>query len=230
MRRKTPTGQGVSGVSTLKIWQLYTLSIAEGAVVTVQLTVLATVVALIIGLLGAAGRLYGPRWLHRIISGYVEVVRGTPEILQIFIIYFGLEQYGIRLPAFLAGVTWLALFGGAYATEVLRAGLESVDRGQREAATALGLSRWSALRRVILPQAVGVMLPALTNFLILQIKASSMAFTIGVADIMYQAQVGALSTFRTRDVYLIAALAYFLLCFPLSRAVHGLERRVQRYR
>lgn len=195
-----------------------------------RLTLLGTLLALAIGLLAAPGRLRPRTWLGRAVSAYVEVIRGTPQILQLFVIFFGLSQFRLNLSPGAAAVVWLALFGGAYGAEVFRAGLASVERGQHEAAAALGLTPWQAMRRVVIPQAVAVIIPTLITFLVLQLKAASLLFTIGVAGIMYEARLGVNTTNRPGVLYAMAALAFVLLNLPLARLGTYLERRVAAYR
>jgi His/Glu/Gln/Arg/opine family amino acid ABC transporter permease subunit len=199
--------------------------IARGIVVTAELTVLSLCGSLALGLLGALAKGSGRRWLAIIATGYVEVLRGTPALLQIFVIYFGLASYGVRLEPLPAAAITLSVLGGAYVTEVIRAGIEAVDRGQVEAAASLGMSRAAIMRRIILPQAAVMMLPPFTNYLISLIKDTSLALTISVPEIMYRAYDVASQTFRSMDVYVIAGIIYLAICFPLSRLARRLERR-----
>ncbi len=216
--------------SAVQVVQLYSGSLARGAVVTVEVTAAATAVALGIGVIGAAARLAPLRPLVALATAYVETVRGTPQILQLFVIYFGLTQFHIILHPMQAAFIWLALYGGAYAVEIFRAGIAGVAGGQREAARALGLSAGSTFRRVVLPQAVAVVLPALTSFLVLQLKASSLIYTIGVPDIMYRMRLGVNTIAQPLVLYGMAAVAYILLNWPLTRLGAMLERRVALYR
>lgn len=211
-------------------WQVITTfspSLAQGLLVTIEMTVIGTAAALVIGILGAVARLFGNAWLRGIASTYVEIIRGTPQILQLFIIFFGLMQFGINLSPFISVALWLALYGGAYATELFRAGIMSVDSRQREAATAIGLNPSTTLRKIILPQAVAVIIPALISFLVLQLKASSLAFTIGAMDIMSQAKTSATS--HSVPLYLMVAVGYLILNIPLGRLGVLLERRTRLY-
>ena len=217
-------------MTPLHIAALYTGSIARGAGVTVRLTVVGTAIGLGIGVFGAAARLRDRGVANAVATAYVELIRGTPQILQLFIIFFGLSQFRINLSPGGAALLWLSLYGGGYGTEVLRAGLQSVEHGQHEAAAALGLSPARTMLRVILPQAVAVVLPALTNFLVLQLKAASLLFTIGVAGIMYEAQLGVNTTTHPGVLFGMAALAFIIINVPLSRLGMYLERRVAAYR
>lgn len=209
---------------------LYSGAILQGAVVTIELTVIATVLSLVIGVLCALGRLYGGRLIDRAVIGYVELVRGLPQILQLFIIFFGLTQFGIDLSPFEAALIWLVIYGGAYATEIFRAGIGGVPEGQREAAAALGMSSSATLRKIVLPQAVVLMLPPLTSFLVLQLKNTTLVYLVGVTDIMYEARQGADATEQPGTLYLMAAFAYVVMNGALARLGGFLERRAAAYR
>lgn len=201
----------------------------QGAVVTIELTVAGTVLSLALGIILATIRLYGPGWLKTLIMGYVEIIRGLPPILQLFIIYFGLTQFGVDLDPFTAAIIWLVLYGTGYAVEIFRAGIEGVHFGQTEAAVALGMTRFTMMRRIILPQAAVKMLPPLTSFLILQLKNTTLVFFVGVADIMYQANLGADATSNPGILYPLAALFYLAMNIPLGRFGSYLERRAAAY-
>jgi His/Glu/Gln/Arg/opine family amino acid ABC transporter permease subunit len=217
-------------MSFLEIWQHWTIPLARGAVITIQLASIGLVASLIMGLPIAAFRLapFAPaRFAAR---AYVDVVRGTPELLLLFLIFFGLAEVGIRLSAFVSTGIWLALVGSASVAEIYRAGIAAVDPGQVEAARALGLRTPSVYRRVVLPQALVIVLPSLVNVLILIVKGTALAFTIGVVELMGQASLGAGATYQTLPLYLEAALFYFVICYPLSLGVRRLERVAARYR
>jgi His/Glu/Gln/Arg/opine family amino acid ABC transporter permease subunit len=199
--------------------------VARGIVVTVELTLLSLAGSLALGLLGALAKGSKRRWMAVIAVAYVEVLRGTPALLQIFVIYFGLASYGVRLEPLPAAAITLSILGGAYVTEIIRAGIEAVDRGQVEAAESLGMSRAAIMRRIVLPQAAVMMMPPFTNYLISLIKDTSLALTISVPEIMYRSYDVASQTFRSMDIYAIAGVIYFAICFPLSRLARRLERR-----
>jgi His/Glu/Gln/Arg/opine family amino acid ABC transporter permease subunit len=155
---------------------------------------------------------------------YVEIIRDTPALLQLFIIYFGLAGYGIKLDPLSASILTLGIIGGAYLSEVFRAGIQSVERGQIEAALSIGMRDHQVMRRVILPQAFLLILPPFGNFLIALIKDTSLVLTISVPEIMYQSYNVASQTYRSMEVYALAAIIYFGLCFPLSRFAKWLEK------
>jgi His/Glu/Gln/Arg/opine family amino acid ABC transporter permease subunit len=204
---------------------LYTGAMLDGAVITVELTAGATVVSLIAGAGGAVGRLYGPRALRAFIFGYVETIRGLPAILQLFILYFGLTQFGINLPAYWAAFIWLCLYGTGYGVEIFRAGLQGIPQGQHEATAALGLTRFEAMRRVIIPQAWVAMLPALTNFVVLELKNTTLVYFIGVQDIMFHARLGVSNSGQPLAIYGVAAAIYIVLNGTISRVGGLLEKR-----
>ena len=199
--------------------------IVRGAVVTLELTVLALLLGLALGLIAAVAKNSGRQPFAFIANCYVEIVRGTPALLQIFVIYFGLASYGLRLEPFAAAVLTLGLIGGAYITDIIRAGIEAVDQGQVEAATGLGMSSPAIMRRIILPQAMRLMLPPFTNFLVSLIKDTSLALTISVPELMYRSYDVASQTFRSLEVYAVAGAIYLAICFPLSRLAKMLEKR-----
>ena len=199
--------------------------VARGAIVTIELTVLALALGAVLGLLGALAKQSGRQPFVFIANVYVEVIRGTPALLQIFVMYFGLATYGLRLDPLSAAALTLGIIGGAYITEIIRAGIEAVDRGQVEAATSLGMAPSAIMRRIVLPQAVVLMVPPFTNFLIAMIKDTSLALTISVPEIMYRSYDVASQTFRSMEIYAVAGVIYLAMCYPLSRLARRLERR-----
>jgi polar amino acid transport system permease protein len=202
--------------------------LASGAVMTVAVSIAAMAIALAIGLVIALLRLSRSKALNVVASAYVEVIRGTPLLVQLFIIYYGLPQYGIRLSAFAAGVLGLGLNYGAYIAEVYRAGILSVDRGQWEAGGSIGLSRVDLMRYIILPQAIRVVLPPIGNYFISMLKDSALVSTISVVELLRAAQLRVAITFRAMDIYLIVAVIYFVLSYPCSILIRHLESRFGR--
>jgi polar amino acid transport system permease protein len=202
----------------------------EGALSTIKLTILAMALALTIGLVVALLRLSRSRSLRLLAGASVELIRGTPLLVQLFIIYYGLPQYGIRLDAFTAGVLGLSINYGAYLAEVYRAGILSIDRGQWEAGESIGLSRYALMRYIILPQAIRIVLPPIGNYFISMLKDSALVATISVIELMRAAQLRVAVTFRAMDIYLLVALLYFVMSYPVSLFVRYLERRYPRER
>ncbi len=200
----------------------------QGALLTVEVSLLAIALATVLGVAGAAAKMSGARPLQALGSAYVEVFRNTPLLVQIFFLFFGLPRVGIRLSGFHSGLLALALYTGAYNTEVFRAGLEAVPRGLREAASALGLSPWQRFRFVVLPTAVRISLPALGNNFISLVKNSSLVSTIGMVELTFMARDLETWTFRSFDVYGLATLIYLGLVLLLSWLLRGLEARMWR--
>ncbi len=203
-------------------------ALLRGAGLTVIVSGAAMVLALGLGLaLAALSQVPGP-WAGRLVRLYVEAFRNTPLLIQIFIVYFGLPQLGLRLSPFLSGLSALALYTAAYNAEILRAGLEAVPRGQHEAARSLGLSPLQALRHVIVPQAVRIALPALGNNLVSLVKNSSLVSTIGMVELMFVANDISFNNFRTFEIYGATAVLYVLLVLGLTRALRVTEGRLLR--
>ena len=197
----------------------------SGALVTAQITAGSFALAMVFGLIGALAKASGRKAISFLASAYVEVIRGTPALLQIFVVYYGLASYGLSLSPIVAAVLTFGVIGGAYVTEIIRAGIEAVDRGQIEAATSLGMAPRTILQRIILPQAAFLMLPPFTNFLISLVKDTSLALVVTVPELMYRTYDVASQTFRSMEIYAVAGAIYFAICFPLSRFAKYLERK-----
>jgi His/Glu/Gln/Arg/opine family amino acid ABC transporter permease subunit len=196
-----------------------------GAITTVEITVASFLVAVVIGLSFALIKLSRLKAAHWLIDIYVEIFRGTPVLAQLFIIYFGLAYLGIKVNAFPAAIIGLGLNGGAILTEVFRAGLAAIHHGQREAALSVGMTPWTTMRYIILPQTWRITLPPLGNYAIALLKDTAVVSAIAAPEIMFYARNLVTSTFQTTLIYILAALIYFCLSFPLARLVDRLERR-----
>ena len=196
----------------------------EGAGLTVLISSVAMVLALLLGLaLAALSQAPGPV-PRRLVAAYVEVFRNTPLLIQIFIVYFGLPQLGVKLSPFLSGLAALVLYAAAYNTEIFRAGLEAVPHGQFEAARSAGLGELQILRYVIVPQAVRISFPALGNNLVSLVKNSSLVSTIGMVELMFVANDISFNNFRTFEIYGATALLYVVIVLGLTRALRRAER------
>jgi polar amino acid transport system substrate-binding protein len=203
-----------------------TLLAAAG--MTVVLSVLSFPLAVALGILIAVGRLYAPRPVRLALHGYVEVLRGTPLMLQLFVIFYVLPSFGVRLDALTAGVLGLAINYSAYEAEIYRAGILAVPTGQMEAGLALGMSRGLCLRRVVVPQAVRIVLPAVTNDFIALFKDTSVCSVITVVELTKRYNIAAMT--RPADVLPLAVLAgalYLAMSYPLSLLSAHLERRLR---
>ena len=159
---------------------------------------------------------------------YIEIIRGTPMILQIFIVYAGAEPFfGMDLSALQAAFVAIALNSAAYVSEIVRAGIDAVDKGQMEAARSLGMKKSTAMMLIVVPQAVRNILPAIGNEFVAVIKESSMASVVGVGELMYAAKIVQGSTYRSLEPLIVAAGFYFILTFTLGRVISLIERRMK---
>jgi len=199
-----------------------------GLVVTVEATLVGFILAVVLGLFLALGRRSENPWISQPIGAIVEFIRSTPLLVQLFFFFFVLPRYGIRLPAFLVGTVALGLHYGTYTSEVYRAGIDAVDRGQWEAATALNFSPLRVWTGIILPQAIPPMYPALGNYLIGMFKESAQLLAITVTELMLTARVIGTETFRFLEPITMAGLLYFLISYPSALLVQRLEARYAR--
>lgn len=214
-------------VSTLKAWPMYLPLLLRGAVTTVELSVLSMALAIVVGMVIVLTRLYaGPpfSWLAK---AYVEVIRGTPLLIQLFLIYYGLPQIGIKLHAFWAAILGLGLNYAASESENYRAGIQSIPRGQTEAALALGMGRWKTLRHIVLPQAARVVIPPVTNDFIAMFKDSSIVSVITMVELTKVYGMLANSTYDYIGLGLMTAGIYFGLSYPASILAQRLENKLR---
>jgi polar amino acid transport system permease protein len=202
-------------------------SLAKGAALTVEVTVLSALVAFAASFLAGFGRLSRRKSVRALTAVYVEVFRGTSLLVQLFWLYYALPLLGVELPPLAAGVIALGLNHGAYGSEVVRSAVLAVPRGQTEAAIALNMTPWQRMRRVILPQAFVMMIPSFGNLLIELLKGTSLISLITLADLTFQGMV--LRTFdasRTFEIFALVLVVYFALAYPLTLGMRGLERRL----
>jgi polar amino acid transport system permease protein len=202
--------------------------ILRGALVTVEVTAAALVLGCVLGLRVGIGRLNPRRrFIYSICTAYVTFIRGTPLLVQLFLLFFGLPQFDILLPAFVCGVLGLGVYSGAYVSEVVRGAIQSVDRGQMEAARSIGMSSAQAMRAIILPQAIVRMIPPLGNEFIALIKNSALVSLLTIHDLMHEGQKIISVSYRSLEVYLAIALVYLLLTSAASYLLHRLERNIR---
>ncbi|ANQ53492.1 glutamine ABC transporter permease [Thermosipho sp. 1070] len=198
-----------------------------GAWDTLKLTFFSVLIGLILGTFIGMGRLSKLKVINIPSTVYVEFLRGTPLLVQISIVYFGLPQLGIQLEAYPAAIVALGLNSGAYIAEIVRAGIQSIPKGQYEAARSLGMSHFQTMRYIILPQAFKNILPALGNEFITLTKDSSLASIIGVTELMRRGQFVITRTFQTFSIYFGIAIIYFVMTFTISRIVRVIEKRME---
>ncbi|QUH19564.1 amino acid ABC transporter permease [Alkaliphilus sp. B6464] len=209
----------------------------NGAKNTVLLAFFTVALGVVFGVFLALMRISKNKVLNFISTAYVEVIRGTPLLVQIFIIYYGLPAIGINFPSvaflgstgeeFVAGIIALSINSGAYVAEIIRSGIQSVDNGQMEAARSLGMSYSMSMRHIIIPQAFKNILPALGNEFIVIIKESSIVSVIGINELMYNANTVRGNTFIPLEPLIVAAGIYFVLTFTLSKLLGIVERRMK---
>jgi polar amino acid transport system permease protein len=200
-------------------------ALVQGLGLTILATVLGSIIAMLLGLVFAVLQ-RGPRIVAIIVRGFVEFVRSTPLLVQIFFLFFGLPTFGIVLPALVVGVIALGVHYACYTSEVYRAGIEAIPRGQWEAATALSLPRSRVWTGVVLPQAVPRVIPALGNYVISMFKEVPLLIAIGVLDVVGRAAQAGDLNFRYVEPYTLAGLFFLLLSYPASLLTRRLERRV----
>ena len=197
----------------------------QGVWLTVLVTIGSLVLSTVLGLVWALMRVSGIRALDLIAKTCVNFIRGVPIIVQLFYIYFVLPDLGITLTALQAAIVGLGIAYSAYQSENFRAGIEAVDQGQLEAAQSIGMGWWLVMRRVILPQAIRIVLPPYGNIMIMMLKDSSQASTITVAELAMQGKLIASATFKNSSVFTLVALMYLCMSLPLMYFVSRLEKR-----
>jgi polar amino acid transport system permease protein len=204
-------------------WQVF----LRGLGITVLLTLSTMVLATLLAIPVALARMSEYRAIRWPANVFVEFMRATPLILQLIYIYYVLPTAGIKLDPITAAITGLTLHYSAYLSEVFRGGIQSIPKGQTEAALALGLSYWLAFRKVVLPQALRAVLPTLGNYLISLFKDTSLASVVTVQELMFSGQIIAARNFQYFTVYTVTAILYFSVCYPSGQVVRVLEERMR---
>ncbi len=237
------TAQGFS--KAFEYWQLFLQGVAgtkayrdmRAVACTVSLSALTVFFGFILALILAICRMGRSRLLRALATAYVELFRATPMVVQVFIIFYvvfdgvkvlpGFKLFGfIRFERFFPAVVALSLNSGAYLSEIIRSGIQSIDGGQTEASRSLGLSQWKTMRYVVLPQAIKNILPAIANEFVTIIKESAICYTIGVQDIMSAVNAVKGATYRMGEALIIATVLYFCLTFPTSKIIAHFERKM----
>ncbi|MGO9207605.1 MAG: ectoine/hydroxyectoine ABC transporter permease subunit EhuD [Candidatus Limnocylindrales bacterium] len=199
-----------------------------GLQLTVFLTFTSMAFGLVLGLLLALARLdRRRRYFTWPAQAFIELIRGTPLILQLFYIYYVFPAFGLRLDRVVAAILGLGINYGAYLSEVFRSGIEAVDRGQWEAADALGIPMVLTLRNVVLPQAFRIVIPPVGNYFVSLFKDTALTSTISVSELLFSGQLLAAQTFRYLEIYTVIFVMYFAISYPASAGVRWLERRMR---
>ena len=201
--------------------------ILGGVSITIFVSVFSIIFATMFAVVGALGRLSTKAPIYAAATLYVSMVRGTPLIVQLIFWYLALPQFGIVLPGIVCGIFGLAFNYGAYMTEIFRAGIQAIPRGQIEAAAALGMTERLTMRRIVLPQATRIVIPAIGNEFIAMIKDSALVAYVGIQETYWRASTTGSRSFRTFETLLIAALIYWVLTIVFSVAQERIERRLR---
>ena len=209
--------------SIAEYWPLF----LKGFAVTIEISVLSLILALVSGLVVAAARQSRFRILVWLAIGYIELFRTIPFMIQLFLFFYVLPFYGVRLPAFAVGVIALSAHGCAYFAEIIRGAVQSVPKGQLDSARAVGMSNTQAMRHVIFPQMLGYFIPPATNQAVLLVKESSVTSTITVVEMTMAAQIVQGNTFSPIEVFLVISVLYWTLCSIISRLGARLEIKLQ---
>ncbi len=203
-------------------------ALLTGAKLTLELALLSVSIGLVIGSLAGIARVSNGIIIKGIAAVYVDFIRGTPLLVQLFLVYFGLPSLiGRPVPPFAAAITAMSINSGAYIAEIVRAGIQSIDRGQTEAARSLGLTAGQSMRYVIFPQAVRRIIPPLGNEFIAMLKDSSLVSVIALEELLRKGQVVITRTFRPFEVYTIVAIIYLVMTLAISRLVSWSERKLR---
>ena len=198
-----------------------------GCVVTLEISIAALILGMIVGVVLALFRLSSVKILRAFSMAYIWVVRGTPLLVQLFILYFGLPQLGVELSSMAAGILGIGLNTGAYIAEIIRSGIIAIDSGQMEAAESLGMSYPKAMVRIIAPQVIRIIVPSLLNQFIITLKNSSIASLVTITELMRAGNQIIYATFRSFEVYTVVALLYLIMCSALMVLSRYVEQRLE---
>ncbi|AEH51210.1 amino acid ABC transporter permease [Pseudothermotoga thermarum] len=199
----------------------------NGLIVTLYMTAIASTVGLLLGIILCLGRVYANKFLSILSTGFIELIRGTPMLVQLFILYYGLPAYGVRLTPLAAALIGFCINSGAYQAEYIRGAIQSIGIGQYKAALSIGMTKWQAVRLIILPQALRRVIPSWTNEFIYLLKYTSMAYIIGAPEMMAQAKFIASRNFQFFEVYLVTALIYLSIVWLATALLSALEKKLR---
>ena len=211
----------------LSILQRFLPEFLKGTIVTLKLTAVGLLIGFALGLVLALLRLYGPRWLRILASRYIELFRGTPLLVQLFLIYYGLPSVGITFNQTVSAYLALGLNSAAYQAEYLRGAIQSIGESQMTAGRAIGLSRWQTIRFIILPQALRLVIPAWSNEPISLLKTSAVVFLIAVQDLMAWSKWVANKTYTPIGSYMAVSVFYLVLVFFMTLFLKWIERKTR---
>ena len=198
----------------------------EGAGVAIKIAVGAFILAIIVGIFLALMLVAQASPIRFLARSYVELIRGTPALTQLFIIYFGLSEIGLSLSPMAAAIIGLGANGAAYLAEIFRAGIGAIDKGQKKAAASLGLPPIEVMRFIILPQAIRIMLPPLVNYAVQLLKDTTLASSVAAPEIMFRARNLVMETYLSMQIYVLVACIYLAISIPLSRLASRLQKSI----
>jgi polar amino acid transport system permease protein len=201
-------------------------SLLQGAVITISVSLLAFALAVIFGLAFGIARISRVAPMRVAAACYIQFIRGTPLLLQLFFIYYVLPYVGIVLTPFVSGVLGLTMNYAAYMAEVFRSGIQAIPKGQWEAGSSVGMSRPLLMRRIILPQAIRIIVPALGNFFVSIFKDSALVSVITLRDLMFSGQLLASATYKHFEIFTMVAVIYFLISYPTAKLVEWVEAKI----
>ncbi len=199
----------------------------KGLGITLFLTLISMVLGTILGVFLALGKIYGNKYIRWVTTSFIAILRGTPLLAQLFILYFGLPPYGIKLSAITVALIGFTINSGAYQAEYLRGSIQSISSGQIKSAYSIGMTKWQGIFNIVLPQAFRRVIPAWTNEFIYLLKYTSLAYMIGAPEIMGNAKFIASRNYEFFKVYLIVALIYFIIVMILTEFFGWVERKVK---
>lgn len=198
----------------------------RGLGVTVFVTIISCFSGTILGTLLALGKIYGNKYISLVVRLFISIIRGTPLLVQLFIIYYGLPSYGIRLTPITAAIISFIVNSGAYQAEYLRGSIQSISGSQLKAAQSIGMTKWQGIRHIILPQALRRVIPSWTNEFIYMIKYSSLAYVIGAKELMTEGKLIASRNYQFFNVYFVVALIYLVVIIIFVYLFNSLEKKV----
>jgi polar amino acid transport system permease protein len=201
-------------------------SLLQGALITIAVSLLAFVLACVLGLLLGLMRMARLLPVRMLAAAYIQFIRGTPLLLQLFFIYYVLPYAGVTLTPFASGVIGLTMNYAAYMAEVFRSGIQAIAKGQWEAAFAVGMSRRLLMKRIVLPQALRIIVPSLGNFFVSIFKDSALVSVLTLRDLMFSGQLLASATFKHFEIFTMVAVIYFLISYPAAKLVEYVEVRL----
>ena len=200
--------------------------LGEGLLITFQVAFVSLGIGILIGLPAAFARVYGPKWLRWIVTAFIEILRGTPVLVQLFLVYYGLPQFGVTFSAFISAYIALGLNSGAYQTEYFRGAIQAIGSGQMMAARSIGMTRIQAIRHVIMPQALRLAIPAWSNEAVSMIKISSILYLIAVPEMMTVAKELLTRYYNPFQTYITVGIVYLIIIGVITFLLNHLEKRL----